>query len=665
MDIERLKEQEPTFLREARKKVNGHVTYICPECGNGSGSSGDGIALDVKSAGEWKRWKCFKCGMNENIMGLWKLHKNTSDDKEAMKELVEYYGISDSSNNGSGKVTRAAGNNNKGNDKKAESAEADYTTEYKTWHKNVNRTTYFKDRGLSEEVIEKYNLGYSESFPGRPGRTWKAAIIPTAKGSYSARNTDKEASSEERFKKTGEVQPYPKELLWDNEEPVFIVEGEMDALSIIEAGKKSVSLGGTSGVNKLLDLLAEKAPTGPLIIALDNDTAGQETANKLSLGLIEIRIPHIIAKGIYGDKKDANEALLANREGFISRLETHCEEAAAHANDIIEKASAEEREDYYTGARVSNLMGAFLEGIDERAGVSATPTGFMQLDEQLGGGLYEGLYIIGAISSLGKTTFIMQIADQIAQQGQDVLIMSLEMSKFELMSKSISRETFIEALDNNISESNAKTCRGITETSRWKYYNEFETALIQKAMGKYFQYGEHIFMNEGIGEIGAAEVREATEKHIKLTGNKPVVIVDYLQILAPYNDRASDKQNTDRAVLELKRISRDYKIPVIAISSFNRASYSLAVTMEAFKESGAIEYSSDVLMGLQLKGAGSTDFDVNKAKQQDPREIELKILKNRNGATGKSVFYEYKPMFNHFKEYEPEPEEDYSDWVTV
>ena len=127
-------------------------------------------------------------------------------------------------------------------------------------------------------------------------------------------------------------------------------------------------------------------------------------------------------------------------------------------------------------------------------------------------------------------------------------------------------------------------------------------------------------------------------------------MIDYLQILSPADIRASDKQNTDKAVLELKRISRDYKIPVVAISSFNRANYKEAVTMEAFKESGAIEYSSDILIGVQLKGAGTKDFDVNTAKDSNPREVELVILKNRNGATGKKVEMKYYPLFNYFKE---------------
>ena len=74
--------------------------------------------------------------------------------------------------------------------------------------------------------------------------------------------------------------------------------------------------------------------------------------------------------------------------------------------------------------------------------------------------------------------------------------------------------------------------------------------------------------------------------------------------------------------------------------------------MEAFKESGAIEYSSDVLIGLQAAGAGSKGFDIDAEKKKDPRHVELKILKNRNGRTGDKLYYDYYPKFNYFTETE-------------
>ena len=64
----------------------------------------------------------------------------------------------------------------------------------------------------------------------------------------------------------------------------------------------------------------------------------------------------------------------------------------------------------------------------------------------------------------------------------------------------------------------------------------------------------------------------------------------------------------------------------------------------------AIEYSSDVLIGLQLKGAGSKDFNATEVRKKSPREIELIILKNRNGSTGEKIEFKFYPLFNYFEE---------------
>ena len=325
------------------------------------------------------------------------------------------------------------------------------------------------------------------------------------------------------------------------------------------------------------------------------------------------------------------------------------EKAYEKAYAVADEAEQAEREAYLKTSTAHYLQ-SFIDGIPESVNTPCISTGFSSLDNVLDGGLYEGLYVIGAISSLGKTTLIAQIADQIAQAGTDVLFFSLEMARNELISKSVSRHTLIKAFESKIPISNAKTARGITTGKRYVNYSKAERELITSSIQAYSAYAEHIYISEGVGDIGAIQIREAVERHISLTGNKPVVIVDYLQILAPYNERFSDKQNNDKAMLELKRTSRDNKIPLIAISSFNRENYKEEVNMSAFKETGSIEYSSDVLIGLQLKGAGKKDFDATEEKKRDPRSIELVILKNRNGRVGDRLPFQYYPLFNFFKE---------------
>ena len=182
-------------------------------------------------------------------------------------------------------------------------------------------------------------------------------------------------------------------------------------------------------------------------------------------------------------------------------------------------------------------------------------------------------------------------------------------------------------------------------------------------MDNYGQFAEHIYIHEGMGDIGVKDIRDMVDKHKTLTGKAPVVLIDYIQILAPYTEGATDKQNTDKAVLELKRLSRDYAIPVIGISSFNRDNYTAPVNMASFKESGAVEYSSDVLLALQYEGMdwqeGESEKDRNarvrtlmndvtaKGKRGEAQQIQVKVLKNRNGSKGDCCI-DFIPMFNYF-----------------
>ena len=185
---------------------------------------------------------------------------------------------------------------------------------------------------------------------------------------------------------------------------------------------------------------------------------------------------------------------------------------------------------------------------------------------------------------------------------------------------------------------------------RYSSYCPEEKKLIRDAVRDYGRIAENIFIREGMGDVTAEVIAEQVREHTESGHRPPVVIVDYLQILSPKNERWTDKQNTDNAVLTLKRLSRDYKIPVIVISSFNRENYSVKVSMQAFKESGAIEYSTDVLIGLQLKGIGSRNFDTEQAKSKNPREVEAVILKNRNGRAGEKTAFNFYAMFNYFAE---------------
>lgn len=313
-------------------------------------------------------------------------------------------------------------------------------------------------------------------------------------------------------------------------------------------------------------------------------------------------------------------------------------------------------------------LDGFFREIAESSKTPAIKTGFETLDAFLDGGLYTGLYLIAAGTSAGKTAFTLQICDQIAANGTDVLYFSLEMSRNEIIARSISRLTYQKAQSKAKSEL-AKTTRGILAGHKYANYSVSEREHIQAAAEEYKQSAEHIFITEGVGDIkisGAGKTIAAKiEEHIANTGRRPVIVVDYFQLIAPYSDKYSDKQNADKNILELKRLSRDYKLPIIAISSINRDGYNTPINLSAIKESGGIEFCCDTIIGLEYSdiiNASTGARDSEKAKiisdkqaEQNAKiengaavEITAKILKNRNGKRG-NVIFEYTPKYNYFE----------------
>lgn len=614
--------------------------YICPICNNGTGKNGTGITKKPNT----NSYKCFSCDFYGDIFDIVGAEYGITDNKEKFAKTYDIFNIEVENDN--------AGTYNKPNVKQElqqpQEEQTDYTNFFLQAQKNIEKTSYLTDRGISLEVQKKYGIGYMENWKvSEKAYPSNRVIIPTSKYSYLARDT--EINNDYSKIKIGKVHLFNAGAL-RQDKPLFIVEGEIDALSIIECGYNALALGSTANKNKLIELLKQLETAPELILSLDNDNAGISNSNELEIALNSLNLVHT-AFNISGVYKDPNEHLKRDKNAFKSVLQ--------QAINSIGQSQQEDKENYINQASNKQAIQDFLQTIKNSTNNKATSTGFNNLDEILDGGLYAGLYVIGAISSLGKTTFTLQIADQIAEQGKDVLIFSLEMARNELIAKSISRFSFIG------SSAYAKTTRGILTGSRYTNYSDEETSVINNAISRYNAFSDKVYIYEGVGDISVLNVRTALEKHIKLTGRTPIIFIDYLQILAPYNDRANDKQNTDKAVLELKRISRDFGTSVFVISSFNRENYQAPVSLTSFKESGAIEYSSDILIGLQYRGMeyqeGEKDNDRQKrireltkdmqarAKNGQPQEIEVKILKNRNGSKG-NISFNFNPQYNIFLE---------------
>ena len=655
--------------------------FICPICGSGSGSHGTGIT--TKDGVHFTCWT--GCFTNADIIDIIGLETGATDYNSKLQTAAAEYGITIESYHRSTpqedfapvageyqkqakskQITQGTIHNNTNT---SPQEEPDYTDFFLQAAKNIGKTDYH--RGLSRSTLARFNVGFAESWRHPKAPKMEASprlIIPTSPYSYLARYAGEGdyinyRGDVENKSKVGKVRVFNSGAIDTATSPIFIVEGELDAMSFYEVGAEAIGLGSLSNTRLLLAELEKRKPAEPLIIALDNESKPEIQAKvekavaDLTEGLQRLDIP-FYRIDVAQPHKDANEALNADREAFRAAVDR----ALAQVEDAEAAALEAEREALKKEAVAYSLQ-SFLKSIEESKRAAFIPTGYSPLDNILDGGLYAGLYIIGAISSLGKTTFCLNVADNIAQAGHDVIIFSLEMARNELIAKSISRLTLIKDLAENASTAHAKTTRGILTGTRYADYSQTERELIQRSIASYGEYARNIYITEGIGNVGVEKIREKVRKHIKLTGKAPVVIIDYLQIIAPADMRATDKQNTDKAVLELKRLSRDYSIPIIGISSFNRDNYTAPVNMASFKESGAIEYSSDVLIGLQYEGMDYQEGEADKARDKrirklmkqavedgkagKPQKIQVKVLKHRNGSKG-DAYLDFYPMFNYF-----------------
>lgn len=607
--------------------------YICPICGSGSGRHGTGIT--TRDGVHFTCWR--GCYVSKNLVDIIGIKYGVKDWKAKVEKASEEYGI---------RLENFSSFTDKQKKSDVGSKIEDYSEFFKESYAHRLASNYLQSRGISLEVQERFGIGFCEKWQsptalkkGYSSPETPRVIIPTSLESYVAidvRNRESLTEKEKGFVKVkeGKAHLFALDDCKNITEPLFVVEGEIDALSIFEVEHYAVGLGSTSNYRRIIEEVKGRKLTMPLLIAMDSDVSGQQTAEKIIKELSELHFD-CYKVNINGKYKDANEFLMSDREGF---------------KKAVEKAIGIPKAEYVKNNSASYFLKEFADGISRKANMPNTATGFEKLDAELDGGLYEGLYIIGAISSLGKTTYCLQMADQIAKSGKDVMIFTLEMSGSELVAKSLSRMTAEIALQRKLPISLSKTVRGITNAKLYDRYSSEELELIYTSIAEYEEFANHVFINEGVGDIGVEQIRKAVEKHIRRTNNVPIVLVDYIQILSPYNERGTDKQNIDKSVLELKRISRDYKLPVIGISSFNRENYKLEVSMQAFKESGAIEYSSDVLIGLQLYGIGSNGFNVDEARTKNPRQVELRILKNRNGKVGGKIRLDYYTQFNYFLE---------------
>ena len=612
---------------------------ICPLCGSGSGENGSGITESKRMPG---MLKCWACDFRGDALDLIQRERGINF-SQAFEYAAERLGLT---------VKKWEGKKDMEDGERLTQKEIlfleepekapDYTSDFLMMRDCLQASpeglSYLKGRGISADTARRYCIGFDPEWKSpaavREGRNPPASpriIIPCGRDRYEARDIRKDAGQYAKMNEGGKG-IFNLRGLYGGADACFVTEGPFDALSLLEVGETAIALCSVSCVTKLISALEDKPTDATLIICLDRDDAGKRATEALTGGLKRLNVPYIIAD-ITGSHKDPNEALTADRAAFV--------EAVGNAKDAI--------------VRPDNVSGyidsVFVGDIERFRGTEDRRTGFPELDKKLDG-LHSGLYVLAAASSLGKTTFALQLADQVAAGGSDAVFFSLEMSRLELVSKSIART--IAERDPSRRVTSLMIRRGLMDGGVLAAIETYK----QRVKGR-------LSIVEGGPGCGSAFIADYVRRYIDRTGKRPVIIIDYLQIVDQGEDRQQRRDVIDQAVVSLRRLSRECGISVIVVSSLNRANYAAPVDFESLKESGGIEYSADVVLGLQLQCLDEDLFQADKkivekrerlreARKEIPRKIRLVCLKNRFGVASFEQDFKYYPDTDLFMEQEPE-----------
>lgn len=606
----------------------------CPICGQGNKTEHFYYVYDTNSYGSWSG-----CCNGGSIVDYLIEAENLSE-REAIKKAKSLAGYEDDNENNfksSGVKSTApkqGGEVRKTSPKNKESAATTAPSEisFKEILNQLKPSEYYYSRGLTEKTIEKYQLGKVEGGIDKYGPEFEN-VIPVSENFLIFRSSN---GVKKPYRNLGEHDFFNRRYVEDPTSTgqfIFVVEGAIDALSLEEIDRQALALNGNKMAQKLVDLIAEnksKLKDKVFILALDNDDPGKEARQTIVQGFDEMNLDYESLE-LPKEYKDINEILQEDRQA----LERFINNFITSLSDMVE-----------------NYLDEFIENMEKMNLQKPVSTDFWEFNRKLGGGIYPGIYTIGAVSGLGKSTFALQISDQAAGEGQDVLFYSLEMSRQELISKSMARLMF------EFDSENAVSTRAImTGKMEGEQYELFKRA--------FSHYRDNIARNlaiiEGNFDITVNDIYTRVKKLIKYRNIKPLVVIDYLQIIQGEDYRLSEKQTVDLNITKLKKMSRELDIPIVVISSFNRENYTNRVSFRAFKESGNIEFSSDVIIGLQLEAMNEVEKMANnkqvekrekidEAMGQDPREIETVILKNRNYKPLETISFQYYPRYNYFEE---------------
>lgn len=286
---------------------------------------------------------------------------------------------------------------------------------------------------------------------------------------------------------------------------------------------------------------------------------------------------------------------------------------------------------------IADVLNSTMENIDrlsqQNEEITGLPTGYPELDKMTAGLQPEELIILAARPAVGKTAFALNIAQNIGTRTDcSVAIFSLEMGAESLVNRMLCAEGTIEA--------------GHLRTGQ---LTEQEWHNLIMAMGSLSNTS--IFIDDTPG-IKVSEIRARCRRLAQEKGNLGLILIDYLQLIEG-SGRESRQQEVSEISRQLKKLAKELKVPVIALSQLSRSveqRQDKRPVLSDIRESGSIEQDADIVAFLYREDyyqRQGTEEDKNEEEQAVDDVIEVIIEKNRSGARG-TVELLFKKEYNKF-----------------
>lgn len=312
---------------------------------------------------------------------------------------------------------------------------------------------------------------------------------------------------------------------------------------------------------------------------------------------------------------------------------------------------------FFESLALSVVTDEFKHRRNKNLAIERIPTGYNALDKELGGGLpVESITGISAAPSLGKSTFLLQMAEQMASMEFDIIFFNFEMSTVQVGSKSIARNYFLKA-----GKDQDKSVMGIQliNSKNWSELNEEQWELSEQAAEYVSKTNKHIcYVDCTLKPLSIDQINDMVRQWVETFKRVPVIMIDYLHMVAPPMDDygrstlVTDKQILDYNMRGIRKMASEYKSPVVFISALKKDDFKSLADMASLSGSSGIPYNCDVIISLQYgkldEKDGKEKFDLEFEQKLSPRRIMAVITKNRFYMVGGKIKFDYYSKFDYF-----------------